>query len=107
VPDATWVDESRRFIEQAELRACAGTYAAVFRPGSAAFRPTLIEALYLLWASLGGGPSADQGLLIAKSLYDAHGGHRDVAEPERDLARRLGRRRLVLLRAKALAVLEK
>jgi hypothetical protein len=103
VLDATWVDESRRFIEQAELRGCAGTYAAVFRPASLAFRPTLIEALSLLWASLGGGPSADQGLLIAKTLYDVLGGHRDIAEPERDLARRLGRRRLVLLRAGAVA----
>ena len=104
VPDATWVDETRRFIEQAELRGCAGTYAAVFRPGSAAFRPALIEALALLWASLGGGPSAGQGLLIAKGLYDSIGGHRDVGEPERDLARRLGRRRLVMLRSGALAV---
>jgi glycosyltransferase involved in cell wall biosynthesis len=101
VPDATWVDESRRFIEQAELRGCAGTYAAVFRPGSAAFRPTLIEAVSLLWVSLGARPSASQGLLIAKSLYDALGGHRDVGEPERDLARRLGRRRVVLLRTGA------
>jgi glycosyltransferase involved in cell wall biosynthesis len=104
VLDATWVDESRRFIEQAELQGCAGSYGATFRPGSAAFRPTLIEALSLLWVSLGAGPSADQGLLIAKSLYDAVGGHRDVGEPERDLARRLGRRRLVLLRTGAVTI---
>src|SRR5262249_46738725 len=32
VLDATWVDETRRFIEEAELSQCAGTYAAVFRP---------------------------------------------------------------------------
>src|SRR6516164_2626344 len=31
VLDATWVDETRRFVEQAELRGCAGTHAAVFR----------------------------------------------------------------------------
>jgi hypothetical protein len=41
--------------------------------------------------------------LIARTLYDALGGHRDVAEPERDLARRLGRRRVVLLRCEATA----
>src|SRR5262249_51654475 len=102
----TWVGETRRFIEQAELRGCAGTYAAAFRAGSAAFRPTVIEALALLWASLGGGPSAGQGLLIAKGLYDSIGGPPDVGEPERDLARRLGRRRLVLLRSGAVAVVE-
>src|SRR5215468_2482607 len=31
VLDATWVDETRRFIEEVELSQCAGTYAAVFR----------------------------------------------------------------------------
>ena len=101
VPDATWIGETQRFIEQAELRGCAATYAAAFRPDSAAFRPALVEALALLWASLGARP--DGSLLIAKSLYDALGGHRDGAEPERDLARRLGRRRIVLLRSGAIA----
>jgi glycosyltransferase involved in cell wall biosynthesis len=101
VPDATWIGETQRFIEQAELRGCAATYAAAFRPGSAAFRPALVEALALLWASLGARP--DGSLLIAKSLYDALGGHRDVAAPERGLARRLGRRRVVLLRCGAVA----
>jgi glycosyltransferase involved in cell wall biosynthesis len=103
VPDATWIEETRRFIEQADLRGCATTRAAAFRPGSPAFRPALVEALALLWAALGARPDASQGLLIARSLYDALGGHRDGAEPERDLARRLGRRRVVLLRSGAMA----
>jgi glycosyltransferase involved in cell wall biosynthesis len=99
VLDATWVDESRRFIDEAELRECTGTYAAVFR--AAAFRPTLLEALALLRAALGARPNASQGLVIFRTLYDALGGHRDVDEPERDLIRRLGRRRLILLRTGA------
>jgi glycosyltransferase involved in cell wall biosynthesis len=103
VPDATWIEETRRFIEQADLRGCATTRTAAFRPGSPAFRPALVEALALLWAALGARPDASQGLLIARSLYDALGGHRDGAEPERDLARRLGRRRVVLLRSGAMA----
>ena len=101
VPDATWVDETRRFIEQTELNGRSGTHAAVFRPGPTTFRPALTEALALLWTAVGARPSAGQGLLIARTLYDALGGHRDVAEPERDLARRLGRRRVVLLRCQA------
>ena len=48
VPDATWIDEVRRFVEESELRGCAGTYAAVFRAASATFRPTLVEAIALL-----------------------------------------------------------
>jgi glycosyltransferase involved in cell wall biosynthesis len=102
VPDATWIDDVRRFVEEAELRGRAASSAAVFRAGSAAFRPTLIEAIALLRAALGARPNPRQGLVIAKTLYDACGGHRDLEEPERDLIRRLGRRRLVLLRAGAI-----
>ena len=101
VPDATWIDEVRRFVEEAELRGCAGSYAAVFRAASSTFRPTLIEAVALLGAALGARPNPNQGLVIAKTLYDACGGHRELDETERDLIHRLGRRRLVLLRAGA------
>ncbi len=103
VPDATWIDEVRRFVEQSELRGCAGSYAAVFRAASSTFRPTLIEAVTLLGAVLGTRPNPSQGLVIAKTLYDSCGGHRELEETERDLIRRLGRRRLVLLRAGAIA----
>jgi glycosyltransferase involved in cell wall biosynthesis len=102
VPDATWIDETRRFVEEAELRGCAASYAAVFRAGSATFRPALVEAIALLRAALGARPDPSQGLVIAKTLYDACGGHRELEETERDLIRRLGRRRLVLLRAGAM-----
>jgi len=100
VLDATWVDETRRFVEQAELSGCAGTHAAVFR--ASAFRPGLLEALALLGTALGAKPEASQGLVIAKARYAALGGHRDVEEPERDLRRRLRRRHLVLLRTGAI-----
>ena len=95
VLDTTWVDETSRFVEETELRGCAGTHAAVFR--ASAFRPGLLEALALLGTALGARPDASQGLVIAKARYAALGGHRDVEEPERDLRRRLRRRHLVLL----------
>src|SRR5262249_48450547 len=100
VLDATWVDETRRFIEEAELSQCAGTYAAVFR--ATALRPTLLEALALLRAALGAKPDASQGLVIAKAHYVALGGPRAVEEPGRALPRRLRRRHLVLLRGGAM-----
>jgi hypothetical protein len=100
VLDATWVDETRRFVEEAELRGYAGTHAAVFR--ASALRPGLLEALALLGTALGAKPDASQGLVIAKTRYAALGGHRDVEEPERDLRRRLHRRHLVLLRTGAI-----
>src|SRR5436190_15844469 len=103
VPDATWTDEVRRFIEETALRGCADSYAAAFRRASASFRPTLIEALALLGSALGAKPRASQGLLIAKTLYARIGSHRrDGETPEDDLIRRLGRR-IVLLRAGAMA----
>jgi glycosyltransferase involved in cell wall biosynthesis len=100
VLEGGWVDETRRFIDDAELRKDASTY-AVFRAGP--FRPTVLEAWGLLRAALGAGPNASQGLVIPRPLYDVLGGHRDVEEPERDLLRRLGRRRLVRLRSGATA----
>ena len=46
------------------------------------------------------GAAVGPGLLIATQLYERIGGHRqDAAEPERDLARRLGRGRISVLRS--------
>jgi glycosyltransferase involved in cell wall biosynthesis len=106
VPDASWIAETRRFMDESELQDRAADRAAVFRPGVGTSRPMLVEALMLIRSALGARPSASQGLLIAKLLYDAVGGHRPEAhEPERDLARRLGRRRIVMLRSGALTAL--
>jgi len=55
----------------------------------------------LLLAALGARPDANHGLVIAKALYGALGGHRDVDAPERELVRRLGRRRIALLQCEA------
>jgi glycosyltransferase involved in cell wall biosynthesis len=104
VPNVTWVDETRRFIEEAELRGSAGSRAAAFRPDLAPFQSPLVEAWALLRTALGARPGASQGLLIAKAFYEELGGHRDVETPERDLIRRVGRRRIVLLKCGAAPV---
>jgi hypothetical protein len=44
-----------------------------------------------------GPPRPEQGLVISRALYDELGGHREGAEPEADLLRRLGRRRIARL----------
>ena len=47
-------------------------------------------------------PYGDQGLLIHRSLYKTLGGYRDLARLEdADMIRRIGRRRLVMLRSRA------
>ena len=58
--------------------------------------------MLLLVAALGARPRPQQGLLIARKFYDALGGHSEAAaDPEAELVRRIGRRRLITLPAKA------
>src|SRR5262249_31789503 len=102
VPGAGWIDEIRRFIETAELQGQVECGAAVFRPAASPFQPVWREAIAMLRIALGGRLGADGSLLIAKRCYSVLGGHRGVTEPERDLLRRLGRRRIALLRTHAL-----
>jgi hypothetical protein len=92
VLDTPWTAEVGRFLQQ-PLPGRAG----VFRRAGQA-RPALRELASLLTAALGARPHAEQGLLISRQLYDALGGHAGgAADPERDLIRRVGRRRLVTL----------
>jgi glycosyltransferase involved in cell wall biosynthesis len=96
VLDTTWIDETTRFIEESER---SDGSAAVFRKAvsARASYPALREILGLLAFSVFGRTSPDQGLVISRALYDALGGHRDVAaDPEADLLARLGRRVLML-----------
>jgi rSAM/selenodomain-associated transferase 2 len=65
-------------------------------------KPRLLEAMVGLRCLLFRLPYGDQGLLIPRRLYDAIGGYRDMALMEDvDIVRRLGRRRLVLMRSRA------
>jgi hypothetical protein len=98
--DASWTGDAQRFVE----RPPGENGAAVFRRGAAA-RATLGEALSLL-ARTFGQPLPEQGLLIAKPFYATLGGYSEAArDPERDLIRRIGRRRLVLLPTAAYSAL--
>jgi hypothetical protein len=97
IPGSTWIEELGRFIRECELTS-ATQQAAVFRPQSRHGRSPMAEALAMIGAALGARPSPSQGLLTAKSLYQSMGGHAaKAADPETDLLRRLGRRRIVLL----------
>jgi hypothetical protein len=100
-PDVTWIPEVMRFVEQAELAGRADPHAAVFsRPSLGTARP--LAALKRLVQR---GPQPEQGLIIAKRVYDSLGGHRDgVAHCETDLLGRLGRRHLVALRTAVVIV---
>lgn len=91
-----WTDEAVRFVEQSGPR----TTAAVFRR-SRGPQTALREALSSLRAALQIA-RPEQGLLIAKAFYDQLGGHSEnAADPQAELIRRIGRRRLVTLGAAA------
>src|SRR5262245_14428053 len=81
VLDATWIDDTTRFIDEDGRRDPSESRAAVFRPapGAAYARPLLIEALALMRVALGARPRPEQGLVIAKHHYERVGGHRDNA----------------------------
>jgi len=98
VLDAAWMGDTRRFVEQAALAADA---AAVFGR-NASGQPALRRAIRSVAAALGAPPLPEQGLLIAHRFYDALDGHSDRSpDPERDLARRIGRRRIARLASRA------
>ena len=106
--DTGWMDETTRFIEQADLAGSSDTLAAVFRRSAplAAKASPLREGLSMIKLALFGRPSPTQGLLILRRLYDRLGGHRgDDANTETDLLGRLGRKRTVTLRTGAVKVI--
>ena len=70
VPDMTWIDETRRFVEDAEINDLTLKYAAVFRRGHTLARSPVAEAFSLLRGALGARPLPQQGLLIAKQFYE-------------------------------------
>jgi hypothetical protein len=100
-PDATWIPEVMRFVEQAELAGEADARTAVFSPGAAGGKIAGPLARLMFRTR----PRPEQGLIIAKPRYEALGGHRDGAtDCEADLLRRLSRRSIAVLRTPAIMV---
>jgi len=95
VPDFTWIEECRRFIEGSDPKTPP---AAAFRMSAGRVQPGIRGTIAHLFAILRTAPS--DGLLIGKGLYERLGGHASgETDPERALLRRIGRHRLVVLRA--------
>lgn len=108
VLDANWGEEAVRFIEDAELRGRPET-AAVFRlePVGRIGGSLAGQVWSLVRAGLRRTPVPAQGLVISRTLYQRVGGHRlAAADPEADLLRRLGGRRVSRLRSAVFAALD-
>jgi glycosyltransferase involved in cell wall biosynthesis len=97
VLDTPWIGEMRSFVE----RPVRDFHAAVFRralPAQSAWR----EAIALVASTVGTRLLPEQGLVIAADFYHQTGGHSEhAADPESDLLRRIGRRRLARFSTRA------
>ena len=100
-----WEREAAHFIEKASKnpsrQAAAAFRFALDDEGAA---PRLLEGLARLRCTALRLPYGNQGLLIPRRLYDQVGGYRELpALEDLDIARRLGRRRIRLLRTRAVS----
>lgn len=99
-----WMREVRAFVETMERNGLATSRAATFRLGYEGFgmKPRLAEAAAAARLAVIGRPRPQQGLLISRRFYDHLGGHKDGKKAEERLFARIGRRRMVTLRARIL-----
>jgi len=101
--DHGWEREASHFMEKVDKdpsRQSGGAFR--FALDDEGLAPRLFEGLARLRCSALRLPCGDQGLLIPRRLYEAVGGHRELpASEDIDIARRLGRRRIKLLRTRA------
>jgi glycosyltransferase involved in cell wall biosynthesis len=100
-----WERSATAFMRSVDLGERSPAAAAfAFRIDDNGFKPRLLERLFQMRCKLSPMPYGDQGLLISRQLFDAVGGYQDLPVLEDvDLARRLGRRRLAMLDAQAIA----
>jgi rSAM/selenodomain-associated transferase 2 len=102
-----WENEALSFMERATLEF---PRAASFRFGLDDFNPNArrLEAMVALRCWFFALPYGDQGLLIPTRLYRKLGGFKPIPLMEDvDLVRRLGRRRLIMLRSRAVTSAER
>lgn len=104
-----WVQEVSTFIDKVDSGQRPQSAAAfTFALNDFGAKPRILEKIVGLRCGLFRFPYGDQGLLIPKRLYSALGGYRPLPLMEDvDLIRRLGWRRVTMLRTKAVTSAER
>jgi hypothetical protein len=99
VLDAGWIEETTQFIQGVSIS--GRPRAGIFRYARSPYvEPSWRETLKFLARAIAG-PSADQGLLIARDHYERLGGYApDARRSEARLLRQLGRSSRTLLRSR-------
>lgn len=97
-----WEAAAQAHLEQADAEGARRAAVFQFRLDDPNWRARIVEFGAGVRCALLGLPYGDQGLLISRAHYDEIGGFRPLPLMEDvDLVRRIGRRRLTLLRAPA------
>jgi hypothetical protein len=99
VLDSGWIDETTQFIQR--VSDSDRPRAGIFRYARSPYSETRLRDGFKFVARMIAGPSADQGLLIARDHYDRLGGYLpDARRSEAKLLRQLGRSSRTLLRSR-------
>jgi len=104
--ESGWHHEAQAFVDRAARAPNGARAAACFRLRYEAFGlgARISETLAGLRSQVLGMPYGDQGLLISRQFYQKLGGYRPLPELEDlDMAKRIGRGRMVFLRAAAIS----
>jgi hypothetical protein len=98
VLDSGWIDETAQFIQSVSLS--GHQRAGVFRYARSPYTGSEWGEGFRRLSRIIGGPSADQGLLIARAHYDSLGGYADVRSAETRLLSKIGRSGRAMLRTR-------
>jgi hypothetical protein len=99
VLDPGWIEETTQFIQM--VAASGRPRAGIFRYARSPYADTRFRDGFKFVARMLTGPSAEQGLLIARDHYERLGGYRpDARRSEARLLRRLGRASRTMLRSR-------
>ena len=99
VLDSGWIEETTQFIQ--EVAGSGRAKAGIFRYARSPYADTSLRDGFKFVARMIAGPSAEQGLLIARDHYERLGGYRpESRRSEARLLRRLGRSSRTMLRSR-------
>jgi hypothetical protein len=99
VLDSGWIEETTQFIHG--VSSSGRPRAGIFRYARSPYADTTLRDGLKFLARVVAGPSAEQGLLIARDHYDRLGGYRpDSRRSEAHLLRQLGRSSRTMLRSR-------
>ena len=103
VLDSGWIEETTQFIQG--VSNSGRPRAGIFRYARSPYSDTRLRDGFKFVARMITGPSAEQGLLIARDHYDRLGGYRpDSRRSETRLLRQLGRSSRTQLRSRIMVV---